>query len=112
MADVERIDHTSPSRLETSRQNFTLGNGRSPLRQARLLAAFVIASNHLGTWPRSVRSSALPKTSLQMARCRTSKAGTLLKVGDSIRTRSSSTWVKLALNDGSVMTIAGRSGCG
>ena len=37
------------------------------------------------------------------------KVGTVLKVGDTIRTRSSSTWVKLALNDGSVMTIAGRS---
>ncbi|SVC98182.1 uncharacterized protein METZ01_LOCUS351036, partial [marine metagenome] len=37
------------------------------------------------------------------------KVGTMLKVGDTIRTRSSSAWVKLALNDGSVMTIAGRS---
>ena len=37
------------------------------------------------------------------------KVGTVLKVGDTIRTRSSSTWVKLTLNDGSVITIAGRS---
>ena len=37
------------------------------------------------------------------------KVGTVLKVGDTIRTRSSSAWVKLALNNGSVMTIAGRS---
>ena len=37
------------------------------------------------------------------------KVGTVLRVGDTIRTRSSSAWVKLELNDGSVMTIAGRS---
>ena len=37
------------------------------------------------------------------------KVGTVLRVGDTIRTRSSSAWVKLDLNGGSLMTIAGRS---
>ena len=37
------------------------------------------------------------------------KAGTELKVGDTIRTRSSGAWVELTLLDGSVMTVAGRS---
>ena len=37
------------------------------------------------------------------------KVGTVLRVGDTIRTRSSSAWVKLELNGGSLMTIAGRS---
>ena len=35
--------------------------------------------------------------------------GSVLRVGDTIRTRSSRAWVKLTLNDGSVMTVAGRS---
>jgi ferric-dicitrate binding protein FerR (iron transport regulator) len=35
--------------------------------------------------------------------------GSVLRVGDTIRTRSSSTWVKLELANGSLMTIAGRS---
>ena len=33
VADVERIDQHKPNRLESSHQNSTLGNGRSPLRQ-------------------------------------------------------------------------------
>jgi hypothetical protein len=37
------------------------------------------------------------------------KVGTVLRVGDTIRPRSSSTFAKLALNDGSVMIITGRS---
>ena len=37
------------------------------------------------------------------------KVGTVLRVGDTIRTRSSSAWVELDLNGGSLMTIAGRS---
>jgi hypothetical protein len=37
------------------------------------------------------------------------KVGTVLRVGDTIRTRSSSAWVKLDLNGGSLMTIAGRT---
>jgi len=37
------------------------------------------------------------------------KVGTVLRVGDTIRTLSSSAWVKLELNGGSLMTIAGRT---
>ncbi len=111
VADVERIDQHKPQPARVVAPEFHPWKWAVAAAAALvLLAAFVIAT----TPPRHVA-----KISAILGPCQyiaadgkvqnEVKAGAMLKVGDTIRTRSSSTWVKLALNDGSVMTIAGRS---
>ena len=111
VADVERIDQHKPQPARIVAPEFHPWKWAVAAAAALvLLAAFVIAS---------IPPGHMAKVSAILGPCQyiaadgkvqnEVKAGTLLKVGDSIRTRSSSTWVKLALNDGSVMTIAGRS---
>ena len=111
VADVERLDQHKPQTAKVVTPIFR------PLKWAVaaaaafvLLSAFVIAT----TPPRHTA-----KVIAVLGPCQyiaadgkvrdEVKVGTLLRVGDTIRTRSSSAWVKLDLNNGSLMTIAGRS---
>tara|TARA_B100001250_G_scaffold78144_1_gene64132 strand:- start:864 stop:2147 length:1284 start_codon:yes stop_codon:yes gene_type:complete len=111
VADVERLDQHKPQTAKVVTPIFR------PLKWAVaaaaafvLLSAFVIAT----TPPRHTA-----KVIAVLGPCQyiaadgkvqdEVKVGTLLRVGDTIRSRSSSAWVKLDLNNGSLMTIAGRS---
>ena len=111
VADVERIDRHKPQPARVVAPEFHPWKWAVAAAAALVfLAAFVIAS---------IPPGHVAKVSAILGPCQyiaadgkvqnEVKAGTVLRVGDTIRTRSSSTWVKLALNDGSVMTIAGRS---
>ena len=111
VADIERINRHKPQPARVVAPKFHPWKWAVAAAAALvLLASFVIAT----TPPKHVA-----KVSAILGPCQyiaadgkvqnEVKAGAMLKVGDTIRTRSSSTWVKLALNDGSVMTIAGRS---
>ena len=111
VADVERLDQHKPQPAKVVTAVFRPWKWAVAAAAAFvLLAAFVIAT----TPPRHVA-----KVSAILGPCQfiaadgkvrdEVKVGTVLRVGDTIRTRSSSAWVKLDLNGGSLMTIAGRS---
>jgi len=111
VADVERIDQHKPLPAIVAAPEFRPWKWAVAAAVAFvLLAAFVIAS----TPPRHAA-----KVSDILGPCQyiaadgkvreEVKVGTVLRVGDTIRTRSSSAWVKLELNGGSLMTIAGRT---
>ena len=111
VADVERLDQHKPQTAKVITPVFRPWKWAVAAAAAFvLLSAFVIAT----TPPRHTA-----KVSAILGPCQyiaadgkvrdEVKVGTLLRVGDTIRTRSSSAWVKLDLNSGSLMTIAGRS---
>lgn len=111
VADVERLDQHKPQTAKVVTPAFRPWKWAVAAAAAFvLLSAFVIAT----TPPRHTA-----KVSAILGPCQyiaadgkvrdEVKVGTLLRVGDTIRTRSSSAWVKLDLNSGSLMTIAGRS---
>ena len=111
VADVERLDQHKPQTAKVITPVFRPWKWAVAAAAAFvLLSAFVIAT----TPPRHTA-----KVSAILGPCQyiaadgkvrdEVKVGTLLRVGDTIRTRSSSAWVKLDLNGGSLMTIAGRS---
>ncbi|MBT6789106.1 MAG: FecR domain-containing protein [Verrucomicrobia bacterium] len=111
VADVERLDQHKPQPAKVVTPVFRPWKWAVAAAAAFvLLSAFVIAT----TPPRHTA-----KVSAILGPCQyiaadgkvrdEVKVGTLLRVGDTIRTRSSSAWVKLDLNSGSLMTIAGRS---
>ena len=111
VADVERLDQHKPQPAKVITAVFRPWKWAVAAAAAFvLLAAFVIATTPL-------RHAA--KVSAILGPCQyiaadgkvrdEVKVGTVLRVGDTIRTRSSSAWVKLDLNGGSLMTIAGRS---
>ena len=111
VADVERLDQHKPQTAKVVTPVFRPWKWAVAAAAAFvLLSAFVIAT----TPPRhTAKVSAILGPCLYIAadgKVRDEvKVGTLLRVGDTIRTRSSSAWVKLDLNSGSLMTIAGRS---
>ena len=111
VADVERINQHKPQPVKVVTPVFRPWKWAVAAAAAFvLMAAFVIAT----TPPRHAA-----KVSAILGPCQyiaadgkvrdEVKVGTVLRVGDTIRTRSSSAWVKLELNGGSLMTIAGRS---
>ncbi|MFL3667351.1 MAG: FecR domain-containing protein [Verrucomicrobiota bacterium] len=111
VADVERLDQHKPQTAKVVTPVFHPWKWAvAAVAAFVLLSAFVIAT----TPPRHTA-----KVSAILGPCQyiaadgkvrdEVKVGTLLRVGDTIRTRSSSAWVKLDLNSGSLMTIAGRS---
>ena len=111
VADVERLDQHKPQTAKVVTPVFRPWKWAVAAAAAFvLLSAFVIAT----TPPRHTA-----KVSAILGPCQyiaadgkvrdEVKVGTVLRVGDTIRTRSSSAWVKLDLNGGSLMTIAGRS---
>lgn len=111
VADVERLDQHKPQTAKVVTPVFRPWKWAvAAVAAFVLLTAFVIAT----TPPRHTA-----KISAILGPCQyiaadgkvwdEVKVGTLLRVGDTIRTRSSSAWVKLDLNSGSLMTIAGRS---
>ena len=111
VADVERLDQHKPQTAKVVTPAFRPWKWAVAAAAAFvLLSAFVITT----TPPRHTA-----KVSAILGPCQyiaadgkvrdEVKVGTLLRVGDTIRTRSSSAWVKLDLNSGSLMTIAGRS---
>lgn len=111
VADVERLDQHKPQPAKVVTPVFRPWKWAVAAAAAFvLLATFVIAT----TPPRHTA-----KVSAILGPCQyiaadgkvldEVKVGTVLRVGDTIRTRSSSAWVKLDLNSGSLMTIAGRS---
>jgi hypothetical protein len=111
VADVERINQHKPQPVKVVTPVFRPWKWAVAAAAAFvLLAAFVIST----TPPRHTA-----KVSAILGPCQyiaadgkvrdEVKVGTVLRVGDTIRTRSSSAWVKLDLNGGSLMTIAGRS---
>ncbi|MBL4641822.1 MAG: FecR domain-containing protein [Verrucomicrobiales bacterium] len=111
VADVERINQHKPQPVKVVTPVFRPWKWAVAAAAAFvLMAAFVIA-----TTPR--RHAA--KVSAILGPCQyiaadgkvrdEVKVGTVLRVGDTIRTLSSSAWVKLELNGGSLMTIAGRT---
>jgi hypothetical protein len=111
VADVERLDQHKPQPAKVITPVFRPWKWAVAAAAAFvLLAAFVIAT----TPPRhAVKVSDILGPCQYIAadgKVRDEvKVGTVLRVGDTIRTRSSSAWVKLDLNGGSLMTIAGRS---
>jgi len=111
VADVERLDQHKPQPAKVVTPVFRPWKWAVAAAAAFvLLAAFVIAT----TPPRhTVKVSDILGPCQYIAadgKVRDEvKVGTVLRVGDTIRTRSSSAWVKLDLNGGSLMTIAGRS---
>jgi hypothetical protein len=111
VADVERINQHKPQPVKVVTPVFRPWKWAVAAAAAFvLLAAFVIST----TPPRHTA-----KVSAILGPCQyiaadgkvrdEVKVGTVLRVGDTIRTRSSSAWVKLDLNGGSLMTIAGRT---
>ncbi|MBC8243973.1 MAG: FecR domain-containing protein [Verrucomicrobia bacterium] len=111
VADVERLDQHKPQPARAVAPVFRPWKWAVAAAAAFvLLAAFVIAS---------APPKHMAKVSDILGPCQyiaadgkvqdEVKVGTVLRVGDTIRTRSSRAWVKLDLNGGSLMTIAGRS---
>ena len=111
VADVERLDQHKPQPARAVAPVFRPWKWAVAAAAAFvLLAAFVIAS---------APPKHMAKVSDILGPCQYIAAdgkvreevevGTVLRVGDTIRTRSSSAWVKLELNGGSLMTIAGRT---
>ncbi len=111
VADVQRIGQHKPQSAKIVAPEFRPWKWAvAAVAAFVLLVAFVIAT----TPPRHVA-----KVSTIIGPCQyigadgkvqdELKAGTELKAGDTIRTRSSRAWVELSLDDGSVITVAGRS---
>ena len=111
VADVERIDQHKPQPAKVATPEFHPWKWAAAAAAALVfLAAFVIAG---------IPPGHVAKVSAVLGPCQyiaadgkvrnEVKVGSVLNIGDTIRTRSSSAWVKLDLSGGSLITIAGRT---
>ena len=111
VADVERINQHKPQPVKVVTPVFRPWKWAVAAAAAFvLLAAFVIATTPPKHTAKVIAILGPCQFIAADGKVRDEvKVGTVLRVGDTIRTRSSSAWVKLDLNSGSLMTIAGRS---